>query len=99
MLGPGRSRSVVAARHALWRLLYEEVHLSYPQIAELFETTPDVMIKAAVKSKGDVSPLVTERSVVDKIADYVARIGYGELAREIRAGAWRPSAPKGSVAP
>ncbi len=98
LLGSGRSRSVVAARHALWRVLYEVAHLSYPQIAELFETTPDVMIKASVKTRDGAPRLVTERSVVEKIAAYVAHIGYGELAREIRAGAWRPSPEECSVA-
>ena len=89
VLGAGRSRSVVRARHALWRILYEDVGLSYPEIAEIWETTADVMIRSAGKASTKDRQAALERSVVERIATYVRSVGYGELARELEAGAWR----------
>jgi hypothetical protein len=95
VLGTGRNRSAVAARHALWKVLYEDVGLSYPEIAEIWETTPDVMIRAAGKASGKQASV--ESRVAARIAAYVRGIGYVVLAKEIEAGAWRPPQGKCSV--
>ncbi len=97
VLGDSKKRSVVAARHALWLALRDEAGLSSPEVAELFETTPDTILRASTENKEARTKHALEKGVVGRIAAYVRSIGYGELAREIEAGTWRPSAVRCTV--
>ncbi len=94
LLGDLKSRSMVTARHALWKLLYDEAGLSFPEISEMFERTSDTIVRALAHHKQSRARSLLEQEIVDRVASYVGGVGYGELARELRAGAWRPPKEK-----
>jgi hypothetical protein len=86
MLGRSRLRSFVAARHRLLMLLHDSAGLSWPQIAEIFETRPDnIMVRSKTYKKVRAE---RESLTARRIAEYVGARGFPKLARDIRLGKW-----------
>ena len=46
-----RSREIVEVRHLIWGLIREELGLSYPQIAAIYERDHTTIINGVVKAK------------------------------------------------
>lgn len=93
MLSKSRHAPIVRARLELLRCLHDDARLSWPMIAEMFETQSASIMHATTYRETRVREAL-ERPVIKRIATYVRELGYDVLASDIENEVWRPVSTK-----
>lgn len=95
MLGSGRTKSIVTARHAFLCGVHDMAGLSWPEIGAIVERRHDNIIHASSKRESRARRDMS-RTLECEIAAFVRGSTYGsvaELADAIASGVWRSSTP------
>lgn len=95
----GASRKFARPRMALFRMLHDEAELSWTSVAELFEKKHDAIMHSTGYRESRARR-EKEQRVVLQIVGYIRQHGevYEQLARDIEAGSWRPTAAQETAA-